>query len=84
MILSLRLMTVSWKEWLEIPGHTRLPILWMSEKGNGEPDQTTIPMEFLRAQNPSSLPPAKLKLKVGCPIILLRNLFPEGLCNGSC
>jgi len=43
-----------------------------------------IPIEFLRAQNPSSLPPAKLKLKVGAPIILLRNLFPaEGLCNGT-
>jgi hypothetical protein len=52
--------------------------------GEGEPNQTTIPIEFLRAQNPSSLPPAKLKLKVGCPIILLRNLFPaEGLCKGT-
>ena len=47
-------------------------------------EESTIPIEFLRAQNPSSLPPAKLKLKVGTPIILLRNLFPaEGLCNGT-
>ena len=47
-------------------------------------EETTIPIEFLRAQNPSSLPPAKLKLKIGAPIILLRNLFPaEGLCNGT-
>jgi hypothetical protein len=47
-------------------------------------EETTTPIEFLRAQNPSSLPPAKLKLKVGAPIILLRNLFPaEGLCNGT-
>jgi ATP-dependent DNA helicase PIF1 len=42
-------------------------------------------MEFLRAQNPSGLPLAKLKQKVGCPIVLLlRTLFPaEGLCNGT-
>jgi hypothetical protein len=47
-------------------------------------EETTIPIEFLRAQNPSDLPPEKLKLKVGAPIILLRNLFPaEGLCNGT-
>lgn len=47
-------------------------------------EETTIPIEFLRAQNPSSLPPAKLKLKIGAPIMVLRNLFPaEGLCNGT-
>ncbi|CAG8485097.1 9557_t:CDS:2 [Scutellospora calospora] len=28
--------------------------------------------------------PSKLTLKVGCPVILLRNLAPhQGLCNGS-
>jgi hypothetical protein len=43
------------------------------DTGEGE---TTNPIEFLRAQNPSSLPPAKLKLKIGAPIIL-RNLFPQ-------
>jgi ATP-dependent DNA helicase PIF1 len=32
----------------------------------------------------SDLPPGELKLKVGVPIILLRNLNPsEGLCNGT-
>jgi ATP-dependent DNA helicase PIF1 len=47
-------------------------------------EETMIPIEFLRAQNPSSLPPAKLKLKVGALIILLRNLFlAEGLYNGT-
>lgn len=30
------------------------------------------------------MPPGELKLKVGCPVILLRNLSPSsGLCNGT-
>jgi len=38
--------------------------------------------EFLQQLNSSGLPPALLCLKVGCPVILLRNLDPEeGLCN---
>jgi ATP-dependent DNA helicase PIF1 len=30
------------------------------------------------------LPPHELRLKVGCPVLLLRNLdAPRGLCNGT-
>jgi ATP-dependent DNA helicase PIF1 len=40
--------------------------------------------EFLRSLRIPGLPPGELKLKVGVPIILLRNLNPsEGLCNGT-
>ena len=43
-----------------------------------------IPSEFLRTLNPSNLPPGDLQLKLGCPLILLRNLCPTtGLCNGT-
>jgi ATP-dependent DNA helicase PIF1 len=50
------------------------------EEGN-RPD---IFIEFLRAQNPSGLPPAQLELKIGAPVICLRNLFSrEGLCNST-
>ena len=40
--------------------------------------------EFLLQLNASRLPPALLCLKVGSPVILLRNLDPgKGLCNGT-
>jgi len=42
------------------------------------------PAEFLQQLNDSGLPLALLYLKVGSPVILLRNLDPgEGLCNGT-
>jgi len=42
------------------------------------------PSEFLNTLTPNGLSPHVLKLKVGCPIILLRNIGPaNGLCNGT-
>jgi ATP-dependent exoDNAse (exonuclease V) alpha subunit len=42
------------------------------------------PTEFLNTVKASGLPLAKLCLKIGCPIMVLRNLDPSrGLCNGS-
>jgi len=49
-----------------------------------QPDQIGYPVEFLRSLSASGLPPGELTLKVGCPLILLRNLAPQqGLCNGT-
>jgi hypothetical protein len=40
--------------------------------------------EFLQTIEPNGLPPSILQLKVGAPIMLIRNLRPkEGLCNGT-
>jgi ATP-dependent exoDNAse (exonuclease V) alpha subunit len=51
--------------------------------GNEDGDPP-MPVEFLRSINNSSLPPGELAVKVGCPLILLRNLAPaRGLCNGT-
>lgn len=42
------------------------------------------PNEYLNSLDPTGLPPFKLDMKVGCPIILLRNIAPkDGLCNGT-
>ncbi|WVZ95725.1 hypothetical protein U9M48_041454 [Paspalum notatum var. saurae] len=42
------------------------------------------PPEFLNTLTPNGLPPHILKLKIGCPIILLSNIDPaNGLCNDT-
>ena len=43
-----------------------------------------LPSEYLCSINSSNLPPSELRLKPGCPVILLQNLAPaQGLCNGT-
>jgi hypothetical protein len=42
------------------------------------------PDEVLKAIELASLPPSRMELKIGCPVILMRNLSPkDGLCNGT-
>lgn len=49
-----------------------------------ENDANMLPPEYLRAIDLPGLPPAQLQLKVGVPVMLLRNLRPrQGLCNGT-
>ena len=44
----------------------------------------TFPVEYLNSISASGLPPHRLSLKVGCPVILIRNLdVSKGLCNGT-
>src|SRR2546425_12911296 len=55
----------------------------LTENNNTQQSQVYSP-EFLRSLKIPDLPPGELKLKIGVPIILLRNLNPsEGLCNGT-
>ncbi|KAM3300032.1 hypothetical protein ACQJBY_041180 [Aegilops geniculata] len=42
------------------------------------------PPEFLNTLTPNGMPPHVLKIKINCPVILLRNIDPaNGLCNGT-
>ena len=44
----------------------------------------TFAVEYLQSISLATIPPFCLRLKIGAPIILLRNLSPrEGLCNGT-
>lgn len=53
-------------------------------KENDTDDEQAYPVEFLNSITTSGLPLAKLELKIGCPLMILRNLAPEvGLCNGT-
>ena len=52
------------------------------DEGEGIPND--IPNDILRSIEPPSLPLSQLKMKIGCPLMLLRNLDPgKGLCNGT-
>ncbi len=42
-----------------------------------------FPTEFLNQQEPAGFPPHKLQLKVGMPIMILRNIDPPAMCNGT-
>ena len=54
----------------------------MDEDANNPTNINRYPNEYLNSLNPTGLPLFALTLKVGCPIILLRNIVPkDGLCN---
>lgn len=55
----------------------------VTERG-ADPVDDAIPLEYLNTLEATGLPPGNLHLKIGCPLILLRNLAPSrGLCNGT-
>ena len=46
-------------------------------------DSMKYPVEFLNKLNPPDVPVHYLQLKVGVPVMLLRNMDPPMLCNGT-
>ena len=53
-------------------------------EGNGEQGDLMYPVEYLNTIQCSGLPLAKLTLKIGCPVMVLRNIDPsQGICNGT-
>ena len=65
----------------EFPGQEKEFLSADSVKGSNENGEG---VEYLNSINCSGLPLHKFQLKVGCPVMILRNLNPgEGVCNGS-
>ena len=46
-------------------------------------ESTMYPTEFLNTIEVSGFPPYVLNLKIGAPVILIRNISPPQLCNGT-
>ena len=70
----------------KFPGieHTLLSADSVQTQDGAVNDYQPYPTEYLNSLTASGLPLAKLTLKPGCPIMLLRNLDPaRGLCNGT-
>ncbi|XP_073129488.1 uncharacterized protein, partial [Henckelia pumila] len=66
---------------LKFPGEEKVYTSWDSIEDD---NHNLFQEEFLNSLCPSGLPPHRITLKVGCPIMLLRNVAPElGLCNGT-
>nr|GEV44082.1 ATP-dependent DNA helicase PIF1-like [Tanacetum cinerariifolium] len=56
----------------------------MPHGNDGGETELLYPLEYLNSLNFANFPPHRLELKVGAPIILLRNLnISCGLCNGT-
>ena len=56
----------------------------VSEQIGEDDPMLNYPVEHLNEINASSLPLAKLEVKVGCPVMILKNLDQSrGVCNGS-
>ncbi|GKC55967.1 ATP-dependent DNA helicase PIF1-like protein [Tanacetum coccineum] len=65
----------------KFPGEEK--VYYSFDKANDD-KHNYYPLEFLNSLTVSGLPPHYLRLKIGCLIILLRNLDPaNGLCNGT-
>ena len=55
-----------------------------AEVPHNSDEANNYPQEFLHSLTPSRMPPHTLELKVGCIVMLLRDLDPcNGLCSGT-
>ena len=59
-------------------------VIYSSIDTNAEADDAIkFPIEFLNSINLPCIPQHELKIKIGCPIILLRNIRSPVLMNGT-
>jgi ATP-dependent DNA helicase PIF1 len=72
----------------KFPGPVRLfpsiDFISNSERLGEDNPLLNYPVEYLNEINCGTLPLAKLELKIGCPMMVLKNLdAANGVCNGS-
>jgi hypothetical protein len=69
----------------QVPGESRIyAAVNTTDTDSNDPDSVAIPAEVIDSIDLPGLPPSRLKLQKGVPIILIRNLCAsEGLCNGT-
>ena len=69
----------------QLPGNPQIfHAVDTSDVNEADPDFAQLPAEYMQSLTSGGLPPSRLALKVGAPVMLLRNLYPtEGLCNGT-
>jgi ATP-dependent DNA helicase PIF1 len=66
------------------PGATKVYLSADSVEAAESVNSNLYPVELLNSLAPNGIPSHELRLKVGVPIIILRNLDPKnGLCNGT-
>ena len=65
----------------QMPGE--LTTYWSVDRAASEEDEDLFPTEYFNACFEPSLPPHQLCVKPGVPVMLLRNLDPPRLCNGT-
>jgi len=57
---------------------------YSADTANDEEEPVHFPIEYLNSLKPKGMPSAVLRLRIGAPVMLLRNLnFEEGMCNGT-
>lgn len=65
----------------KIPGTSKI---YKSIDTTVDADESTLyPTEFLNSLNHSGIPQHKLELKIGSLVMLMRNLNPPLMCNGT-
>ena len=65
-------------------GTPRARLLSSDALSRDDVERNNAPVEILNSQTPAGLPPHELKLKIGMPLMLLRNLDPaNGMCTGT-
>ena len=63
----------------------KMQSLLSADRVGDEDDEEKFPEEVLNNFTPSGMPPHKLYMEEGTPLLLLRNLDPaHGACNGTC